>query len=314
MKLTTFLSRFGTDEACRLHLESVRWPHGPVCDRCGSVDNASPVAKRPGVYRCRDCGKDFRVTVGTPMEDSRLPLRVWYLAMYLILASSKGRSSVKLAEHLGITQKSAWFLGHRIRALLSSGEKLPLSGVVEADESYIGGKPVNLPKSAPRPEKRGRGTAKPMLFAAIELGGEARSLVVPSASGAAIAPALWDWTGGAATLLTDARKWLRHFAELAAYRWVGRKMEAHHAVHHGSGEYARTEGGLRVHTNTAEGYFGLFKRAIVGVWHRISVKHLRRYASEHEFRWNRRWTDVADRVARCLIGSHGRLSWKDLTA
>ena len=281
MKLTTFLSRFGTDEACRAHLEGVRWPHGPVCDRCGSVDNASPVAKRAGVHRCRACGKDFRVTVGTPMEDSRLPLRVWYLAMYLILASSKGISSVKLAEHLGITQKSAWFLGRRIRALLSSGEKLPLSGVVEADESYIGGKPVNLPKSAPRPEKRGRGTAKPMLFTAIERGGEARSLVVPSASGAAIAPALWDWTGGAVTLLTD---------ELATYRWIGRKMAAHHAVHHGSGEYARTEGDLRVHTNTAEGYFGLFKRAIVGrgrrarLGHRISVKHLRRYASEHEFR------------------------------
>ena len=244
------------------------------------------------------------MTVGTPMEDSRLPLHVWYLAMYLILASSKGISSVKLAEHLGITQKSAWFLGYRIRALLSSGEKLPLSGVVEADESYIGGKPVNLPKSAPRPEKRGRGTAKPMLFAAIERGGEARSLVVPSASGAAMAPALWDWTGGAATLLTD---------ELATYRWIGRKMEAHHAVRHGSGEYARTEGDLRVHTNTAEGFFGLFKRAIVGVWHRVSVKHLRRYASEHEFRWNRRQTDIADRVARCLIGQHGRLSWKDLT-
>ena len=192
MKLTTFLSRFGTDEVCRTHLESVRWPHGPVCDRCGSVDNASSVAKRPGVHRCRDCGKDFRVTVGTPMEDSRLPLRVWYLAMYLVLASSKGISSVKLAEHLGITQKSAWFLGHRIRALLASGEKLPLSGIVEADESYIGGKASNLPKDAPRPEKRGRRTKTPMLFAAIERGGEARATTINSAKIDDIAPLLWQ--------------------------------------------------------------------------------------------------------------------------
>ena len=121
MKLTTFLARYRTDEACRSHLESVRWPHGPVCDRCGSVDDASPVAKRPGVYRCRACGKDFRVTVGTPMEDSHLPLRTWYLAMYLILASAKGISSVKLAEHLGVGQKTAWFLGHRIKKIAALG-------------------------------------------------------------------------------------------------------------------------------------------------------------------------------------------------
>ncbi len=91
-------------------------------------------------------------------------------------------------------------------------------------------------------------------------------------------------------------------------------MLAHHPVHHARGEYARTVGGTRAHVNTAEGFFGLFKRAIVGVWHRVSEKHLRRYAAEHEFRWNHRQTDVADRVARCLIGQHGRLSWKDLTA
>jgi transposase-like protein len=180
MKLTTFLARYGTDEDCRTHLESVRWPHGPVCDRCGAVDDASPVARRPGVYRCRACGKDFRITVGTPMEDSRLPLRTWYLAMYLILASSKGISSVKLGEQLGITQKSAWFLGHRIGALLDSGEKLPLSGIVEADESYIGGKAKNLRKNAPAPAK-GRGTKKPMLFAAAERGGDVRTARTGSA-------------------------------------------------------------------------------------------------------------------------------------
>ncbi len=298
MKLTTFLARYGTEEACRAHLESVRWPHGPVCDRCGAVDNATPVAKRPGVYRCRDCGKDFRVTVGTPMEDSRLPLRTWYLAMYLILASSKGISSVKLGEQLGITQKSAWFLGHRIRALLDSGENLPLSGIVEADESYIGGKARNLRNSAVRPG-RGRGTKKPMLFAAVERGGEARTARIASAKIDDIAPLLWKWTGGGQAVLSSD--------ELATYRWIGRKMEGHHVVNHARREFVRGQW----HVNTVEGFFGLFKRAIVGVWHWISGKHLHRYAGEHGFRWNHR-EDIADRIARCLIGQHGRLSWKEL--
>jgi transposase-like protein len=307
MKLTAFLKRFGTNEACRAHLESVRWPDGPICPHCGVIGDAWPVGGRPGLYLCQACGKQFSVTVGTPMHGSHLPLSVWYLAMYLILASSKGISSVKLGEHLGVGQKTAWFLGHRLRAMLDAGEKLPLSGIVEADESYIGGKARNRRKGAPAPG-RGRGTRKPMLFAAIERGGDARTAVIGSATIEAIAPLIWNWTGGngGAVLMSD---------ELATYRWIGRKMEAHHVVNHARREFARTTtSGLRAHVNTAEGFFGLFKRALVGVWHQISVKHLHRYAAEHEFRWNRRRIDVADRIARCLIGQHGRLRWKELVA
>lgn len=306
MNLTVFMRRFATDDACRTHLESVRWPNGPVCPHCRSGDGAGPVGGRPGFYRCWACGKQFSVTVGTPMHGTHLPLRLWYLAIYLVLASSKGISSVKLAEHLGVGQKTAWFLGHRVRAMLGSGETMPLSGIVEADETYIGGKARNRSKDAPKPEKKGRGTTKPMLFAAVERGGEARAKPITSARIDDIAPPLWTWTaGGGAILCSD---------ELASYRWIGRKMLGHHAVRHARGEYARTAGVVRAHVNTVEGFFGLFKRAIVGVWHRISGKHLHRYATEHEFRWNRRHADVAERIARCLIGQHGRLRWKELTA
>lgn len=305
MKLTAFLDKFGTNEACRTHLESVRWPNGPVCPHCGADKSASTVGGREGFYRCPACKKQFSVTVGTPMHGSHLPLRVWYLAMYLTLASSKGVSSVKLAQHLGIGQKTAWFLGHRLRAMLSADKKLPLSGIVEADETYIGGKPRNLPKGAPRPKKKGRGTTKTMLFAAIQRGGEARVKPIGSAKIDDIAPPLWRWTAsGGAILCSD---------ELASYRWIGRKMRGHYTVHHARGEYARTVGTVRAHVNTVEGFFGLFKRAIVGVWHWISAKHLHRYATEHEFRWNHR-TDVAGRIARCLIGQHGRLRFRDLIA
>ncbi len=299
------MREFATNEACRLHLEMVRWPDGPVCDRCGSVNDASRIETREGVWGCRECGKQFTVTAGTPMHGTHLPLHIWFLAMYLIIASSKGISAVKLGEQLGIQYRTAWHLGHRIRAMLASGEKPLLAGLVEADETYVGGKASNLPRSARRPVKRGRGTMKPMLFAAIQRGGEARTLAVPSASGAALSPALWQWTQGDAVLITD---------DLAAYRWIGRKMLGHHRVQHSAGEYARTSGAIRVHTNTAEGFFGLFKRAVVGVWHRISAKHLHRYASEHEFRWNRRECDVSDRIARCLLGKAGRLRLRDLFA
>ena len=303
MRLSDFTKAYGTDEACRAHMESVRWPTGPVCPKCGVINDAVPISTRPGQFRCRACGKQFNVLMGTALEGTHLPLRVWYLAMYLMLSTAKPISAMSLSTQLGIQYRTCWHLLHRLRAMLAAGEKLPLAGLVEADETYVGGKASNRQKHR-EPGKRGRGTDKPMLFAALQRGGDARSLVVPSASGAAIAPALWDWTGGAATLLTD---------ELATYRWIGRKMEAHHAVHHGSGEYARTEGSLRVHVNTAEGFFGLFKRGIFGIHHHVSAKHLHRYAAEHTFRYNTR-DDKAARIARCLIGHHGRLRLRDLFA
>ena len=345
MRLTDFTKAYGTDEACRAHMESVRWPDGPVCPACGLIGNAVPVSTKPGRWRCRACNRQFNVLLGTALEGTHLPLRVWYLAMYLMLSTAKPISAMSLSTQLGIQYRTCWHLLHRLRAMLANGEKLPLSGLVEADETYVGGvKPRGLPDKAENrqkhrePNKRRRGTDKPMPaksqgdlreFAAIQRGGDARSLVVPSASGAAIAPALWDWTRGAATLLTD---------ELATYRWIGRKMEAHHAVNHGDKEYARTEGaiprnsfGIRcVHTNTAEGFFGLFKRGIFGIpakssgfaRHHVSGKHLaqmampfrwHRYAAEHTFRYNTR-QDKAARIARCLIGSHGRLRLQDLFA
>jgi transposase-like protein len=145
MKLRTFIKHFGTDEACRAHLERVRWPNRAVCDRCGSINQAGPVGGRTGFYRCHACAKQFSVTVGTPMHGSHLAVHVWYLALYLGLASSKGISSVKLGEHLGVGQKTAWFLGQRLRAMLDAGETLALSGIVAADASDIGGKSGNLP-------------------------------------------------------------------------------------------------------------------------------------------------------------------------
>jgi transposase-like protein len=131
MELAAFSRLFGTDEACRVHLERVRWPDGPVCPQCGSSEGASSVGSRPGVYRCRACAKQFTVTVGTPMHGSHLPLHLWYRAMYLTLAFTKGISSVDLAKSLNVDQKTAWLLVQRIRAMQANGGKLPVAGLTE---------------------------------------------------------------------------------------------------------------------------------------------------------------------------------------
>jgi transposase-like protein len=304
MKLMSFIESYGTDEACLAHMQSVRWPDGPACPKCGVVNEASPVTNRPGLFRCRGCGTQFSVTVGTAMEGTHLPLRHWYLAMYLMLSTAKPISAASLSRQMGIQYRTCWHLLHRLRAMLAGGSPLPLSGIIEADETYVGGKAKNRQKHR-EPTTRGRGTDKPMLFAAIERGGIARSAVVASASGAALDPLMFAWFNREAILCTD---------ELATYNWFGGKMKRHHKVTHSAGEYARTEGAVRVHTNTAEGFFGLFKMALVGIHHQVSAKHLHRYAAEHTFRYNRRGHDVGERIARCLIGQHGRLRLRELFA
>lgn len=144
-----------------------------------------------------------------------------------------------------------------------------------------------------------------MIFAAIERGGEARAAVVPSASALALDPLMFGWFDRNSVLCTD---------ELVVYDWFGRKMRKHYRVNHARGEYVRSQGGLRVHVNSAEDFFGLFKRAVFGIHHHVSAKYLHRYASEHQFRYNGRGHDAGERVARCLIGQHRRLRLKELLA
>lgn len=139
MNLHQFQKKFGTHEACRDHLESLRWPQGPVCPKCGSINEARRITPRPDILRCK-CKAEFRVTDGSPMEGSHLDLNTWFLAIYLIATSSKGISAMKLAGWLGVSYKTSWFLGHRVREMLASGAAQKLTGVVEADETYVGGK------------------------------------------------------------------------------------------------------------------------------------------------------------------------------
>jgi transposase-like protein len=300
MKLTTFIRRLGTDEACRAHLESVRWPDGPICPRCGSMNDASAVSTRPGLYRCRACNKQFTVTVGTTLEGSHVPLRTWYLAMYIMLSAAKPISAMSLSRQLEIQYRTCWHMLRRLRGMLAGGEKLPLSGFLKADETDVGG---NARSRHEHREKStgGRGGSKPVAFAAIERSGEAPAAVVPFVGALALDALPFGWfdRGGA----------LRS-AELTAYDWFGRKLAHHDRIN----PVRRGEADIRVQVDTVAGFFGLFKRVIFGIHHSVWCKHRNHCAAEHTLRYKCCTDDASSRIARCLIGQRGRLRLWELFA
>ena len=178
MSLMSFLKRFPDDEACWAHLEALRWPKGPICPKCGMTDDAHH-AGRAHYWRCNACNAKFKVTHGTALEGTHLPLRSWFTALYLVAASSKGISSIKLGEHLGVGQKTAWFLGQRIRRMMEDKGGL-LKGIVEADETYLGGRASKKGRKSKGDfdddQPKGRsGTRKSMVMVATERGGRARA-------------------------------------------------------------------------------------------------------------------------------------------
>jgi hypothetical protein len=233
------------------------------------------------------------------MHQSHLPLLTWARAIYLILASSKGISAVKLGEMLGVSYATAWFLGHRIRAMMSEADPL-LSGVVELDEMYGGAPPRRKAAGDPSPpNKSGRGPRRPLVLVAAQRGGAVVAKTIPTHSRGAIGDALDGLLSPDATVMTDG---------LPAYKQFGRDR-LHLAVIHSAKEYARTDGasGHRVHVNRVESFNSLLRRAIVGVWHWISAKHLSRYAGETTFRSNHGDEDCLTRMARLIRNGEGVL-------
>jgi len=267
----------------------------------------------------------FSVTAGTPMHKTHLPLCTWIIASYLLTTSSKGISSLKLASLLGLQYRTTWHLAHRIRAMMADAPEL-LRGLVELDETFIGGKPrrTNRPqppapiplfeRDPPKPKepkarakrKRGRGGGKTMAFTAVERGGKARMAPLVTHSTERIAEFVFHWVERSAIISTD---------ELPAYLGIGRMQAGHIRVNHSAEEFARDDErtGLRAHVNTAESLHAILKRAIMGVWHWISDKHLGRYLSETVFHWNRR--DAFEGRLISLSGTgHGPLPLKELLA
>ncbi len=286
------------DNAAREHLEKVLWPDGPHCPRCGvmgdRITKMRGKSTRPGVYKCKDCRKPFSVTVGTVMERSHIPLPKWILAAQLMASSKKSMSAHQLHRMIGTNYETAWFLFHRLREAANDlGGSGPLGGqnkVVEADESYIGGKAKNKAYGPP-PKKMA-------VFTLVEREGRARSRHVADVTSKTLREAIVTQASRKSYLMTD---------EAAVYEKIGREFSGHGTVNHSANEYVRT-GGFH-HTNTAESFFALFKRAVYGQFHHVSEQHLFRYLAEADFKYNHRIALGIDDVARAealLRGTKGK--------
>ena len=309
MSLISFLDRFPDDEACIAHLEAIRWPGGVTCPHCGAVENAGRTG-RFRYWQCRACRRQFTALLGTPMEGTHLPLRTWFAAIYLIASSSKGIAATKLAEQIGVSYKTAWFLGHRVRRMMQDDEAL-LRGVVEVDETYLGGKRRKGAASKrdsddDQPKGRG-GSRKGMVAVAVERAGKARAKKAGTHSEMTLANFVYRNVDRASVLVTD---------ELPAYRWIGRKFPAHLRVNHSKDEWVRRDplAAAVAHTNTAESFNATIKRKWIGVHHWWSIKHSNRYLAEIAFHWNRRKAGIEACVHALFSGAHGRLRWRECVA
>lgn len=266
--------QFTDADKAREHLEDLRWPDGPVCPHCGVVGDhyrLAGEAHRPGLLKCKDCRKQFSVTVGTVFADSKVPLNKWLLAVNLMCANKKGLSAHSIHRMLGITYKTAWFMCHRIREAMRPRSTAPLGsggGMVEADETYWG--------NNGKQRKGARGYKhKIKVLSLVERGGDKRSFVVPHVNGKTLRPILKPQIAARTHLMTD---------EHGAYYHVGKEFASHQIANHNAGEYASGN----VTTNTVESSFSLLKRALIGAWQHVGEHHLQRNVTEADFGWNNR--------------------------
>jgi transposase-like protein len=300
--------QFQSHEAAREWLENLRWPEGPICSHCGTINHAYKT-KKPGWYRCaeKECRKDFTVTTGTVMERSHIALNKWLMAFYLLNASKKGMSAHQLHRALKLDYKSAWFMCHRIREAMRAGNLGPLGGegkIVEADETYFGlvQKKRTTRTSGEPFSKRGRkGPAnKRPIVALVERGGNVRTFHVPVADQANVEKIVSENIARESRLHTDESKLYFNAADMFA---------AHETVKHTADEYVRYEDGRAIHTNSAEGYFSIFKRGMRGVYQHCKEKHLHRYLAEFDHRYNHRvalgYSDI-DRTLAAIRGVAGK--------
>jgi transposase-like protein len=293
---------YSNEDAAREALEAVRWPDGPYCPHCGNLDQdkiakAQGKSVRPGLYYCAACNDQFTVTVGTVMERSKIPLSKWLMAMHLIGSSKKGMSAHQMHRLLGVTYKSAWFLCHRIREAMKDDNPTPLGGAgksVQADETYIG----NSSKRA-KHYKKGH-SHKQQIVALVEPKGKARVIHVKTATQQNITEILRANVDRASELHTD---------ESRLYTKVGAEFASHKTVEHGVNQHGYYVGKDGQTTNAAENFFGIFKRGMVGTYHKCEAQHLQRYLTEFEFRHNNRsglGVEDGERVARIAKGTSGK--------
>ncbi len=298
------------ESAAVAFIERLRWGDEPCCPRCGETNVYSLKDRKTGernkrfLWGCRGCRKQFTVRIGTIFEESLVPLHKWAHAFWSACASKKGISALQMSRELQVTYKTALFMMHRIRhamADIPGVEKLGgVNETVEADETYLGGRPRYHRKIDQQKGVAGRGTKRPVIFALVERDGRVRAMTVPNVTGGTLRAALLANASTESRLITD---------EFTGYPPAGRDFKGgHEKINHRLHEYARGD----IYTNTAESFFALLKRGIHGTFHSVSRKHLHRYVSEFQFRWDTRKLNDGERLQRAILKANGkRLTYRE---
>lgn len=296
--LIQMMAAFPNEQLAIDHFTAIRWKDGAFCPYCGSVRVYHFSDKR--THKCGDCRRRFSIKVGTIFEDSKIELRVWLMAIWLITSHKKGIASTTLAKDLGVTQKTAWFMTQRLRyAIRTKSFNAPLEGVVEADEMYHGGRERNKHAGKRTGGKQG-GSGKVAVVGLLQREGELRTTVAPDTKGHTLQGIIKANVLAGSNLMTDSH---HGFSRLGS-------IYIHERVNHTMGEYVRGS----FHTNGIESVWALFKRQIIGTHHFLSAKHFGRYLGEMTWRFNRRKMDEGSRVNALLEAATGRLKYKELIA
>lgn len=303
LNLVTLAQQYSDEDKARELLERLLWPDGPVCPHCKNhkekkITKLQPKAgskTRKGLYACGACRKQFTVTVGTVFEDSHIKISKWLMAIFILCSSKKAVSALQMSRMLNMSYKAAWFMAHRLRYAFGDSCKRQLKGIVEIDETFVGG----------RGDRKSRLSRLTPVMALIEHDGSMKAKVVPNVSFKNLGKVLREEVQKDAVICSD---------ENTAYQTVNKEFKAHYAVNHSKYEYIlRTPEGIAAGTNRCESFFSLLKRGVHGAWHNVSREHLHRYVNEFAFRWNtRKLTDGARMETAVGLTAGKRLTYRQV--
>lgn len=295
--LIQFIDKLRTEDECRIYLEKILWLESPVCPHCGVIDEKHYKLKHNGIftgmYKCRSCYSRFNVRTGTLFEGSHVPLRKWFLAIFLFLSHKKGISSVQIAKDIDVTQKTAWFMLHRIRCNMEDKIQIDFEEVTQIDETYVGGKVRGKWQKA-----QGRSQINKTVVMGLLSKGMVKTIVIPDASAKTLRTVIFHLVKFGSTIVTDG--W-RGYAGLHEYY-------EHRIIRHNKGIYVQDG----YHTNSIEGFWSQLKRGIIGIYHVVSRKHLYKYCEEFAYRYNTRNMSDGERFTKFIKNTDKSISYKPL--